>query len=109
MWSFEKGSWQLAVGSWQDRWPRFLSSLRIFCCLLLTANCLLLLGCRQDMHDQPKYQAYKEDGMRHPVEGTVARGSLNLTRTAAPAGMPGAARGGDTTFPFSITAEVLTR
>ena len=47
--------------------------------------CLLALAgaCRQDMHDQPKYEplepsAFFEDGRgsRPPVEGTVARGYL---------------------------------
>ncbi len=44
---------------------------------------LLALGCRQDMHDQPKYEpleasAFFADGMasRHLPEGTVARGHL---------------------------------
>jgi hypothetical protein len=47
--------------------------------------CLLALAgaCRQDMHDQPKYEplepsTFFEDGRgsRPPVEGTVARGYL---------------------------------
>ena len=44
---------------------------------------LALAGCRQDMHDQPKYEPYETsdffaDGQasRHPIEGTVARGHL---------------------------------
>jgi mono/diheme cytochrome c family protein len=44
---------------------------------------LLALGCRQDMHDQPRYKplrasAFFADGMasRQPVGGTVARGQL---------------------------------
>ncbi|MGI9108225.1 MAG: c-type cytochrome [Pyrinomonadaceae bacterium] len=52
-------------------------------CLLLTAYCLLALGCRQDMQDQPRYEAYESsrsfsDGLssRPFVEGTVARGFL---------------------------------
>jgi mono/diheme cytochrome c family protein len=51
---------------------------------LLVAGALpLLAGCRQDMHDQPKYQPLEAselfaDGAasRTPVEGTVARGML---------------------------------
>ncbi len=42
-----------------------------------------LVGCRQDMHDQPKYQPHEEsdffaDGIanRPQIEGTVARGQL---------------------------------
>ncbi|MBD0370412.1 MAG: cytochrome c [Pyrinomonadaceae bacterium] len=43
----------------------------------------LLSGCRQDMQDQPRYEAYERSeffdnrmASRPPVEGTVARGSL---------------------------------
>ena len=56
---------------------------RVFYCLLLTAICLLLIGCRQDMQDQPRYEAYEaskffKDGLssRSLPEGTVARGYM---------------------------------
>lgn len=46
---------------------------------------LALAGCRQDMHDQPRYDSFQAsrffaDGRsaRQPVEGTVARGLLKL-------------------------------
>lgn len=62
--------WALGVG----RWTWTLSVL-----LLLVP----LIGCRQDMHDQPRYEALEAstffaDGMasRPLVEGTVARGHL---------------------------------
>lgn len=49
----------------------------------LAALLALAPGCRQDMHDQPRYEplepsTFFEDGRgsRPPVEGTVARGSL---------------------------------
>jgi hypothetical protein len=54
-------------------------------CLLLTACCLLAVGCRYDMQDQPRYKVYKKSdfwGERDPrasrdlPEGTVARGFL---------------------------------
>jgi len=53
-------------------------------CLLSLAACLILVsGCRQDMHNQPKYRglrasAFFADGSsaRPLVEGTVARGTL---------------------------------
>lgn len=52
-------------------------------CLLLTAFCLLAVGCRYDMQDQPRYKAFKKseffsDGkaMRDLPAGTVARGWL---------------------------------
>ena len=50
---------------------------------LVALAALVLGGCRQDMHDQPKYQPLEAselfaDGAasRTPVEGTVARGML---------------------------------
>ena len=52
-------------------------------CLLLTAYCLLTIGCRYDMQDQPRYKTYRQNeffsdrlSMRQPVEGTVSRGQL---------------------------------
>src|SRR5437763_2171482 len=52
-------------------------------CLLLFAFCLLLSGCRQDMQDQPRYNALRasatfSDGAsaRPLVEGTIPRGWL---------------------------------
>ncbi|MDX1644195.1 MAG: cytochrome c [Thermoanaerobaculia bacterium] len=51
--------------------------------VVLSATLLFATGCRQDMHDQPKYEPLEQsdffgDGQasRLPVEGTVARGSL---------------------------------
>ncbi len=50
-----------------------------------------LLGCRQDMHDQPKYKPLRasrffDDGRasRPLVEGTVARGHLHADEAPAP-------------------------
>lgn len=50
---------------------------------LLTFAFGLLSGCRQDMQDQPRYEAYERNeffsnkmASRPPVEGTVARGEL---------------------------------
>ncbi len=51
---------------------------------LAIAAALLVAGCRQDMHDQPRFQEYEgskffADGRsaRPPVDGTVARGHLD--------------------------------
>jgi len=51
---------------------------------LVALGVLAGLGCRQDMHDQPKYKPYRgsdffADGraMRPLVDGTVARGTLH--------------------------------
>jgi mono/diheme cytochrome c family protein len=53
-------------------------------CLLLTVFCLLSVGCRYDMQDQPRYKYYKESdfvadgrGSRDLPAGTVARGQLH--------------------------------
>ena len=50
---------------------------------LLVCLALASFGCRQDMHDQPKYEPYEkssffadERSARPPVAGTVARGQL---------------------------------
>jgi mono/diheme cytochrome c family protein len=47
------------------------------------AALLVLAGCRQDMHDQPRYEALEasdffadQRSSREPVPGTVARGQL---------------------------------
>ncbi|HEY0546356.1 MAG TPA: cytochrome c [Pyrinomonadaceae bacterium] len=65
---------QWAVGGWQLA-GRF-TTRQAFYCLLLTAHCLLFTGCRMDMQDQPKYEAYEKGSIRKPVEGTVPRGFL---------------------------------
>lgn len=52
--------------------------------LLLAAICLLAVGCRYDMQDQPRYKTYKESDFfsdkrasRDLPTGTVARGQLH--------------------------------
>lgn len=71
------------------------------------------LGCRQDMHDQPKLEAFEgsaffEDGlaMRPHVPGTIARGHLESDAHLYTGRVRGeAAR----TFPFPMTRAVLER
>src|SRR5688572_4105881 len=55
---------------------------RVLLCLLTPFFCLLSVGCRMDMQDQPRYEYYEPgdkkffaDGAssRRPVEGTVPR------------------------------------
>lgn len=82
-------------------------------CLAAVALALLLSGCRQDMQDQPRYQAYGasrffDDGrdMRLPQPGTVARGQLQddaFFYTGVVDGRPA------TELPVPITAELLDR
>ncbi len=76
---------------------------------------LLILGtaCRQDMHDQPKYEALEASNFfedtrsaRPVVPGTVARGYLK-DDTHLYTGKFGSAY--VDTFPFPVTREVITR
>src|SRR5258706_16185611 len=75
---------------------------------------LLAAGCRQDMHDQPKYKPLRESDFfadkrasRSLVAGTVARGSLRedalLYTGKLESGMPTAQ------LPMPLTAELLGR
>jgi len=73
----------------------------------------LLAGCRQDMHDEPRYEpleasSFFEDGRsaRPQVPGTVARGELGLDEQLL-TGKVGGEFAKD--FPFPITPEVLAR
>ena len=63
--------------------PKFKVGKRAIYCLLLTAFCLIAVGCRYDMQDQPRYKAYKQSDFfsdkrasRDLPEGTVPRGFL---------------------------------
>ena len=80
----------------------------------LAAFCLIAVaGCRQDMHDQPRFKPLAStdafaDGRsaRLPVPGTVARGELRedaLLHTGKLQGRFARA------FPFPVTAEVMAR
>jgi mono/diheme cytochrome c family protein len=70
-------------------------------------------GCRQDMHDQPKYRPLRQSAFfangssaRPLVEGTIARGTLQ-TDAAFYTGKNGALLVNE--LPFPATAEVLAR
>ena len=72
--------------------------LRTSALLLIGGLLLLIAGCRQDMHDQPKYQPFERDpffadqrASRPLVTGVVARGHLDEDQgfyTGASAGGP---------------------
>lgn len=70
-------------------------------------------GCRQDMHDQPKYQPLEESAFfgdaqasRPTVEGTVARGHLDEDTLL----YTGKVDGADALmFPFPVTEQVMAR
>jgi mono/diheme cytochrome c family protein len=74
---------------------------------------LLAAGCRQDMHDQPRFKPLARSDFfadqrsaRPLVDGTVARGELRddaALYTGKVNGTP------VTAFPFAVTAEVLER
>ena len=81
----------------------------------LSSLCLLLAvaGCRQDMHDQPKYRPLRASAFfensssaRPLVEGTIARGTLQ-TDAAFFTGKNGAML--VTELPFPVTQAVLDR
>ena|SRR5579884_2146951 len=74
---------------------------------------IILAGCRQDMHDQPRFKPLAESDFypdllsaRQPVEGTVARGELREDSYFY-TGMVGD-KPGDY-MPFPVTQEVLDR
>jgi mono/diheme cytochrome c family protein len=82
---------------------------------LLSAVCTLLFvaGCRQDMHNQPKYRPLRPstlfaDGSsaRQPIDGTVARGTLATDEALFTGKMGGVAVN---EFPFAITPADLDR
>ena len=79
--------------------------------LTLFTVLLALAGCRQDMHDQPRFKPFARSDFytdlrsaRPPVEGTVARGELRedaYLYTGKIGSNPG------DYMPFPVTAEVL--
>lgn len=79
----------------------------------LTLALIVLAGCRQDMHDQPKFKPlamnnfYPDQRSARPlIEGTVAREDERADQyyyTGKLNGQPG------TEFPFPVTREVLER
>ena len=81
--------------------------------LVLLAGSLAMIGCRQDMHNQPRYKPLAGTGFfgdgrsaRPVVEGTVARGHLRIDK----ARYTGKEDGMDVIeFPFPITRADLLR
>ncbi len=78
--------------------------------------CLALVGgaaCRQDMHDQPKYEPLEAGAMfsngqsaRPLVEDTVARGQLNDDEQFNTGKVGGQLAD---TFPYAVTADMVDR
>jgi mono/diheme cytochrome c family protein len=89
------------------------SSRKIFC-LLAAVFCLLTVsGCRQDMHNQPKYKPLRpsplfsdKSSARPLIEGTVARGTLQEDEVFFTGKMSGATV---KQLPFQMTEKDLDR
>lgn len=79
----------------------------------IAVSVVLSAGCRQDMHDQPKYIPLREStffaderSARPIVAGTVARGQLRDDEVL----YTGKVRGADATiFPFAIDERIMAR
>ncbi len=80
---------------------------------VLSLLCVVVSGCRQDMHDQPKYVPLRQSAFfndarsaRPLVEGTIARGQLHEDELL----YTGKVNGADATmFPMRIDAAVMAR
>ena len=67
-------------------------------------------ACRQDMHDNPRFEANEDGANRQPPEGTVARGSLALAVAAPKTAKPGQVGSvGEDGFPFKLSSDPETR
>src|ERR1051325_10580366 len=114
------GRWRISCRVWSPtRWPKLRINHRRADWSLLLAACaaLALCGCRQDMHDQPKYKYLRPteffpDGRsaRPLVENTVARGHLEEDSVFY-TGMVEGPRGPEPTteIPIEVTRQVLDR
>jgi mono/diheme cytochrome c family protein len=81
--------------------------------LLIALAALALGACRQDMHDQPRYEALEANpffadqrASRPQVAGTVARGQLHEDEHLYLGTLNGEPVD---TFPFAVTREVIHR
>jgi mono/diheme cytochrome c family protein len=81
--------------------------------LLVAFVAIAAAGCRQDMHDTPRVEAYEAtdafpdgSGNRTPVEGTVARGHLDDDELLYTGKVDGQLAD---EFPFPVTKAVLER
>jgi mono/diheme cytochrome c family protein len=81
--------------------------------LAIVATALVVAGCRQDMHDAPRYEAFEANdavadnrASRLPPAGTVPRGWLRDDEALYTGKVAGQAV---TTFPFAIARADLAR
>jgi hypothetical protein len=94
-------------------WVKFFPSSQALYQFLLVLAFTILTGCRQDMHDQPKYKAlapstFFSDGRsaRPLVPGTVARGELREDTDLYQGKVDGKLVDA---FPFPVTQKILER
>lgn len=59
-----------------------LNGRKIMLAALLAGGSMAGVGCRQDMHDNPRYEPYEVGSHREIPEGTVSRGSLAINPDA---------------------------
>ncbi len=82
----------------------------MFGLVVCLATVFSVSACRQDMHDNPRLEAYEDGANRQPPEGVVARGSLALAVTAPRAATPGQVGSvGEDGFPFKLSDDPETR
>ena len=81
--------------------------------MLLIVVCAALAGCRQDMHDAPRYEPLEAStffgdgrGSRTLVANTVARGTLREDEHLYAGKLDGQLAD---TFPMPVTADVMAR
>ena len=81
--------------------------------LSLLLGVALLAGCRQDMHDQPRYEALEGSSFfgdarasRPQIPGTVARGQLRIDQHLYTGKIGNVLAA---TLPFAVTREVIER
>ena len=86
---------------------------RLLCASIALAGLLAVAGCRQDMHNQPKYIPLRESDFytdhrsgRPLLEGTVARGDVQGDELLYTGKVNGELA---TVFPFPVTEAVMRR
>src|SRR5205823_4044157 len=104
--------WRVSIHVPYRRSPAKMRNLRY---TLPIVAILVLAGCRQDMHDQPKFKPLAKSDFftdlrssRPLVEGTVARGQLHEDAYLYTGMIGNSSTPGDY-MPFPVTREVLSR
>jgi mono/diheme cytochrome c family protein len=86
------------------------SRMKIAGLVVCLAAVFTVSACRQDMHDNPRFEANEEGANRQPPDGTVARGSLSLTVASPKTAVPGQVGSvGEDGFPFKLSSDPATR